>query len=50
VNVKRTCIGIWRCSACKKTIAGGAWELNTPTALTAKSTMVRLKKIREEGE
>ena len=47
-SVKRTVIGVWKCKACKKQIAGGAWELNTPTALTAKSTMARLKKLREE--
>ena len=50
VSVKRSAIGIWKCGACKKGIAGGAWELNTPVALTAKSTMARLKKLREEGE
>jgi hypothetical protein len=25
--VKRICVGIWRCSGCKKSMAGGAWEL-----------------------
>ena len=26
-SVKRTCVGIWRCSACKKVLAGGAYEV-----------------------
>jgi ribosomal protein L37AE/L43A len=25
--VKRACVGIWKCSGCKKSMAGGAWEL-----------------------
>ena len=24
-SMKRTCVGIWNCNKCKKTIAGGAW-------------------------
>lgn len=24
--MKRTCVGIWQCRACKKTVAGGAYE------------------------
>ncbi|EGR33811.1 ribosomal protein, putative [Ichthyophthirius multifiliis] len=46
--VKRTAVGIWKCKPCKKVIAGGAWDLNTPTAVTAKTTMNRLKKLKEE--
>ena len=26
-TVKRTSVGIWRCSACRKTQAGGAWVM-----------------------
>merc|ERR1711970_423872 len=33
-NVKRTNVGIWKCNSCAKTVAGGAWQLNT-TAATA---------------
>eukprot|EP00828_Plagiopyla_frontata_P037615 TRINITY_DN493_c0_g1_i6.p1 TRINITY_DN493_c0_g1~~TRINITY_DN493_c0_g1_i6.p1 ORF type:complete len:102 (-),score=27.74 TRINITY_DN493_c0_g1_i6:85-390(-) len=47
-NVKRSCVGIWRCRSCKKLIAGGAWELATSSALQAKNTMVRLKKLKQE--
>lgn len=24
--MKRTCVGIWQCRACKKAVAGGAYE------------------------
>lgn len=27
VAVKRKVVGIWECKACKKVIAGGAWQL-----------------------
>lgn len=46
--IKRKAVGIWDCRKCKKSIAGGAWTLNTPAACTAKSTIVRLRKQREE--
>ena len=55
-SVKRQATGIWRCKACRRTVAGGAWELNTATAVTAKTTINRLKKdlleakLREEEE
>mmetsp|Transcript_91759 Transcript_91759/g.127410 ORF Transcript_91759/g.127410 Transcript_91759/m.127410 type:complete len:97 (+) Transcript_91759:49-339(+) len=50
-TVKRVAAGIWKShsKAVKNLkIAGGAWELTTPAAIVAKSTMNRLKKIREE--
>eukprot|EP01015_Nassula_variabilis_P006056 TRINITY_DN145_c0_g1_i5.p1 TRINITY_DN145_c0_g1~~TRINITY_DN145_c0_g1_i5.p1 ORF type:complete len:169 (+),score=65.94 TRINITY_DN145_c0_g1_i5:92-598(+) len=47
-SVRRVSIGIWQCRGCYKTVAGGAWSLTTSAALTAKSTMVRLKKMRED--
>lgn len=49
VAVRRRAIGIWSCKACHKVIAGGAWELATSQALTAKTTMLRLKKMREDA-
>merc|ERR1712070_515108 len=36
--------GIWRCKACRRVIAGGAWEFSTTAAQTAKTTINRLKK------
>lgn len=47
-SIKREVVGIWKCKKCRKVIAGGAWTLNTPAAVTAKSTIARLRKQREE--
>jgi large subunit ribosomal protein L37Ae len=43
-SIRRQAVGIWRCRACRRCIAGGAWEFATSTALTAKTTINRLKK------
>eukprot|EP00826_Nyctotherus_ovalis_P038114 TRINITY_DN354_c0_g1_i2.p1 TRINITY_DN354_c0_g1~~TRINITY_DN354_c0_g1_i2.p1 ORF type:complete len:103 (+),score=34.09 TRINITY_DN354_c0_g1_i2:18-326(+) len=43
--IKRKAVGIWRCRGCGKNIAGGAWELTTPAALTIKATVHRLKTV-----
>jgi large subunit ribosomal protein L37Ae len=48
-SVKRSCVGIWKCSKCRKTMAGGAYMLATPAAVTARSTIARLKKAAEGG-
>eukprot|EP01016_Furgasonia_blochmanni_P054529 TRINITY_DN8_c0_g1_i1.p2 TRINITY_DN8_c0_g1~~TRINITY_DN8_c0_g1_i1.p2 ORF type:complete len:166 (-),score=70.27 TRINITY_DN8_c0_g1_i1:312-809(-) len=48
-GMRRVSVGIWHCKPCFKTIAGGAWTLTTPAAVTAKTTMLRLKKMREEA-
>jgi ribosomal protein L37AE/L43A len=34
--VKRTNVGIWKCKACKKVIAGGAWTVSTTAAATVR--------------
>ncbi|KAJ1607379.1 60S ribosomal protein L37A [Cryptosporidium canis] len=47
---KRTACGIWECKGCKKVLAGGAWQLSTAAAVTARSTIARLRKQREEAE
>jgi len=26
-SVKRQAVGIWKCRACRKTVAGGAWTV-----------------------
>src|SRR4051794_24824927 len=43
-SIKRFAVGIWRCKACRRNIAGGAWEFSTIAASTAKTTINRLKK------
>jgi large subunit ribosomal protein L37Ae len=44
-SVKRTAVGIWNCKSCKKTMAGGAWVLNTTAAATVRSTIRRLREL-----
>ena len=47
-SVKRVSCGIWKCKGCKITFAGGAFEFATSVATTARVTMNRLKKLKEE--
>ena len=47
-SVRRAAVGIWRCKACRRSIAGGAWEFSTTAAQTARSTINRLKKDTQE--
>ncbi|KLO12704.1 ribosomal protein L37ae [Schizopora paradoxa] len=46
-SVKRTAVGIWKCKACKKVIAGGAWTVATPAGTTMRSTIRRLRDLAE---
>lgn len=46
-SVKRECVGVWKCKSCNRVIAGGAFTLNTPAAVTAKSTLARVRKALE---
>jgi large subunit ribosomal protein L37Ae len=48
-NVKRTCVGIWECKSCRRVIAGGAYTLSTASAITARSTIGRLRKMADES-
>ncbi|KDD76247.1 ribosomal protein L37ae [Helicosporidium sp. ATCC 50920] len=41
--IKRTCVGIWKCKGCSRTQAGGAYQLNTPSSVTVRSTIRRLR-------
>merc|ERR1711904_406228 len=43
-SVKRQAAGVWKCSACKKVMAGGCWQLATAPAVTVRTTINRLKK------
>ena len=47
-TVKRSCVGIWKCRKCKKVVAGGAYTLSTPAAVTVRSTIARLRKLQQE--
>ena len=49
-SVKRQAAGIWKCSRTNKRIAGGAYTLSTTAAVTAKATIMRLKRLREEAK
>lgn len=47
--MRRQAIGIWKCKGCKVSYAGGAYELSTTVATTAKITMARLNKLIENA-
>ena len=49
-TVTRVSTGIWNCSACRKTVAGGSYVLSTPAASTVRSNIARMRKIAEGGE
>ncbi len=34
--MKRLAVGIWKCKACQKTVAGGAWTVTTTAAATVR--------------
>nr|QLA09643.1 60S large subunit ribosomal protein eL43 [Euglena gracilis]6ZJ3_L5 Chain L5, Ribosomal protein eL42 [Euglena gracilis] len=45
---KRQAVGIWHCTSCGKTMAGGAWTLNTGNSTTVRSTIRRLREMTEQ--
>lgn len=47
-SVKRQAVGIWKCKACNKTQAGGAYTLNTGSSVTVRSTIRRLREQVEQ--
>ena len=42
-SMKRRAVGIWHCSSCQKTVAGGAWIYSTNAAATVRSAVRRLR-------
>ena len=42
--IRRSAVSVWKCRRCQKIIAGGAWQLSTPSALSVKTTIHRLRK------
>merc|ERR1712083_122457 len=48
-SVKRVATCIWNCKSTNRKIAGGAYMLSTSAAVTAKTTINRLRRLREEG-
>jgi large subunit ribosomal protein L37Ae len=45
--MKRAVVGIWHCKGCKKDVAGGAYSVSTATAATVRSTIRRLREMKE---
>ncbi|CAJ0563981.1 unnamed protein product, partial [Mesorhabditis spiculigera] len=45
--MKRSAVGIWECSKCHKKVAGGAYVYSTVTAATIRSTIRRLRDLKE---
>lgn len=48
-SVTRKCVGIWKCKSCQKVVAGGAYTLSTPAAVSVRSTIGRLRKMQAEN-
>lgn len=46
-SMKRECVGIWKCGSCDKTVAGGAYQVANPAAVTVRTAISRLRKARE---
>ena len=49
-SIKRSAVGIWKCKKTGKKIAGGAYQLSTSAAVTAKATITRLRRLRDDAK
>jgi len=47
-SVRRSAVGIWNCGGCKKVLAGGAWTMTTSAAATVRSTIRRLREMKQQ--
>ena len=47
--VRREACGIWKCKSTGRRIAGGAWSLSTAAAVTAKTNINRLRRLRDSA-
>ncbi|XP_036605667.1 60S ribosomal protein L37a-like [Trichosurus vulpecula] len=47
-KMKKRAVGIWHLGSCMKTVAGGAWTYNTTSAVTVKSSIRRLKELKDQ--
>lgn len=45
--MKRQSTGIWKCRGCNKVRAGGAYVLDTASAITVRATIRRLREATE---
>lgn len=45
--VRRSAVGIWKCKGCNKTMAGGAYQLNTSAANAARANVRRLRQLQD---
>merc|ERR1739838_857014 len=43
-TVTRRSAGVWNCKSCRKVMAGGCWSYSTVAAVTARTTISRLRK------
>ncbi|KAK2146397.1 hypothetical protein LSH36_611g03058 [Paralvinella palmiformis] len=46
-SMRRLAVGIWSCKSCKKTVAGGAYVYSTTAAAMVRSTIRRLREMKE---
>nr|XP_045012966.1 60S ribosomal protein L37a-like [Jaculus jaculus] len=45
-KMKKWTEDIWHCGSCMKMVAGGTWTYNTTSAVTGKSAIRRLQKLK----